>query len=31
MKETFTLTNGWLYRHIVEDSGTAVITAIPTV
>jgi PAS domain S-box-containing protein len=25
MKETFMPTNEWLYRHIVEDSGTAVI------
>lgn len=25
MKETFTPTNEWLYRHIAEDSGTSVI------
>jgi PAS domain S-box-containing protein len=25
MEKTFTPTNEWLYRHIVEDSGTAVI------
>ncbi len=25
MPETFTLTDDWLYRHIVEDSGLAVI------
>jgi PAS domain-containing protein len=25
MPETFTPTNEWLYRHIVEDSSTAVI------